>query len=134
MPRVTDADVKEILLENYDSDNNPSLAHFITIAGITTDMLLTKDSAGLVTSIIAKEIERWLAAHYYQQSDPTFKQEQNESASGTVLGQGGKGFESTFFGQTAKRLDPTGYLTVLDEREGKPTVAGFHMGAALGDQ
>jgi len=111
----TDADaVQEILRGNYDSDNSPALAPVIRTASLLVDRLASKDST--VSSATLKEIECYLAAHFYGHHDQFVQNKSTEGASGSFMGQTAMFFSSSQYGQTAMMLDPTGLLAELEQQ------------------
>lgn len=111
--RTTEDAVKGILGGNYDTVAAPSLAPFLRSANVLTNRLYTaavEESLEVSTAELA-EIECYLAAHFYMQSDKGYAARSNLSASATFQGQTGKGLESSDYGQQAMLLDPTGFLT-----------------------
>lgn len=84
------------------------------IAGATA---LVDEVLGDVTSIsdtLKAEIERWLTAHMIASTREQQLQSAKAGSTGaTYQGQTGKGLESTFYGQTAMRLDASGKLAAL---------------------
>lgn len=141
--------VKAILLNDYNGTSD--LDSFIQSASVIVDRLLAyakRQAAEIVegstgTIIVPEDddlelIERWLAAHTYCQSDKTLASKNTGGAGGSFSGQTGKGFDSTLYGQMAKRLDQTGYLNYLDavatgtastaSVSGRPRAGGFWTG------
>ena len=130
--RTTSDAVKATLLRNYDSKHEPSLEGFITDANDIVNEMVTADISGKISQTRATALEKYIAAHLYCLSDPTFKQRATEGASGTTLGHGGQGYEATFYGQHAKRLDPTGFLADQDSTlaaNGDNKIRGFSLGS-----
>lgn len=126
--RTNADDVKALLTRNYDSRRNPDLAGFISDANDIVNEMVAADTAGKITSARATRLEKYLTAHLYCLTDPTYKQRATEGASGTVLGTGGKGYDSSFFGQQAKNMDPTGFLNAKDIAMSRGKVKGFSLG------
>lgn len=126
--RTNPDEVKALLLRNYDLNRNPDLSGFISDANDLVNEMVTADSAGKISITRAAKLEKYLAAHLYCLADPTYKQRTNEGASGTVLGIGGKGFDSSFYGQQAKNMDPTGFLIAKDLAQ-KGSIKGFSLGS-----
>lgn len=133
MANRTNSDaVKAILLRNYDHKRNPDLTGFITDANDIVNEMLVADTSGRISDTRAVSLEKYIAAHLYCLADPTFKQKATEGASGTTLGSGGQGYEASFYGQHAKRLDPTGYLAEQDAAltgKGMNRISGFSLGS-----
>jgi hypothetical protein len=114
MARTTAGKVREVLLRDYDSVDEPSLTPFIDAAGALADDL--EDAAESAPSASRLElIERWLAAHFYAMSDQPFSEEWVGKAKASYQGSRGetlgKYLEASKYGQQAILLDPTGYLS-----------------------
>jgi hypothetical protein len=69
-------------------------------------------------------IERWLAAHLYCVTDRPYKSRSAGGASGTFDGNTDKGLDATLYGQTAKVLDTTGFLSSIGGGGGTGTRQG----------
>jgi len=83
------------------------LSPFIKAANLQCTKHLSDVEAGLL-----KEIERWLAAHYI-----AVKEAQETSDQQTLIMLRNRyGLSSTFYGQQALALDPTGKLAALGRR------------------
>ncbi len=107
--RVTQEDVRDII----DSDVLISLAPFCDAANALTDRIAAQDSAGVLTTALLKEIERYLAAWFYEARDQSLASEKTADAAGVYQGQFGMGLDASGHGQRAKMLDVTGYLASL---------------------
>lgn len=123
----TDSDaVKKVLApgRDYDTRKNPDLTPFIdTAAALVDDCVAMAADKGVPLASARQElIERWLAAHYYKQSDLAFASKSTEGASASFGGQLGMGLKGTRYGLTALQLDTTGCLAVV--AEGEPKIAG----------
>lgn len=138
MPRTTPAAVKEIMAPggDYRAKTAPSLNPFIDSASATIDDLVYEAEKTnnpwkeLLTPTRLEMIERWLAAHDYQQSDKGYTSRSTQGASGSFQGQWQMGLDSTSYGQRAKALDPTGLLpVVMDKNMQAPIVGGQHIGS-----
>lgn len=114
MSRTNDADVKEILGTNYDTQNSPSLTGFITAANSMVNRI-SAAYPGVLSSADLTVIECWLAAHFYGHSDQFYKSKNTQSAGATFQGETKMGLSSTQYGQTAMMLDTTRYLAALDK-------------------
>jgi hypothetical protein len=109
--------VEGILGTEYDGET--SLLPYIETASVTVNRVAQLASArnmGLSKAEL-ELIERWLSAHCYVMMDPAYKQRTTEGASGGFMGQDGKGFEASRFGQHALRLDWSGSLEAIDKRK-----------------
>lgn len=125
MARTSAAAVQGILKDNWDQTTD--LEPFILTASIIVgDMIVRAAERSLaLPSDRAELIERWLAAHCYQQMDRGYAAKTTAKASATFQGKTGMYFENTFYGQMALSLDPTGLLSGDAQRE---SVAGFWLG------
>ena len=129
-PKATAGEVKAILSRDYDSDSLPSLTPYIRSAAVlmvrvvecavTQDITLSDDEQ--------REIENWLAAHFYTRSDKAYASNSTGGASASYQGQTGMHLDGSFYGQTAKMLDYSGCLTDIEKAviEGGRSVARGH--------
>lgn len=116
MAARTDEDkVKEVLMSDYGpkSDGSlPPLDSFIRAANLVTTRVYecsVRNSLTLSDEELV-EIETWLAAHYYVQSDQVFASRSEAGASMSFQGQLGMGLENSKYGQAALNLDYSGCL------------------------
>lgn len=121
MGRVTSSEVKEIL----DTDET-KFTPFIAVANsVVTDELAS--TARITDTVRLKEIERWLAAHFFKCSlEPQEKVHEVGETKATFYGAGNmSGFNATTYGQQAMALDTSGTLATLGLRKGsfKPILA-----------
>jgi len=130
MARTTASQVKEVLLKDYDSLNNPVLTVFIESASTLVDDIATCAAArGRALSDVRLElIERWLAAHLYSVTDRPYKEKQTLDAEAVYQGETGMYLESSHYGQHARLLDTSGCLAQMDPSTGQKTVGGFWAG------
>ena len=127
---ITSDDVIAVLGPDYDAGSVPDgraardLTPFIKAATSTTNQLvLNASKKGLLSSPLKgtltdddlEVIGSWLAAHYYQMSDPAYTSRSTQGASGSFAGQLTTGLDMTRYGQMAMRLDWTGFLYRLDK-------------------
>lgn len=131
--RTTTGAVKKILDRHYDADRSPDLQPFIETA---TAIVARVEACAIaketpLTSAELELIERYLSAHFYEHSDPMFTSKSTAGASGSHQGQFMMGFDSTKYGQTALRIDPSGCLASLDKRQ---RAGGFWLGKRTQDQ
>ena len=117
MARTTSTLVIGILGRDYDSQPEvgapPSLTPYIDTASALVDDIVANAVALGLPALSAGRlelIERWLSAHYYQQSDQGFTSKSTDGASASFKGQTGKGLNGTQYGQSAITLDTTKYL------------------------
>lgn len=118
--RTTDVVVKRLLARRYDINRNPDLLDALDAANsLTTDVAaLAASSKGVILPAGKLElIERWLAAHFYQMSDPGYASESTAGASVSYQGQTGMYLELTRYGQMAMTLDTSGTLAALNKRQ-----------------
>lgn len=115
--RTTVADVKAVLLEDYDSATEPSLTPFLETASTIVDAVYEcATNLGFTLSTTQLElIERWLAAHCYAMSDQTYASKNNLRGSGSFHGQTGMRLEATKYGQMATVLDVSGCLSTMGQ-------------------
>jgi hypothetical protein len=109
--RVTAQEVEAIIETTAEKDVQP----FIVSANRLTNYVLSKDSAGLLTSDLLIEIELNLAAFYYDQIDPQYDSKSTGRSSAKFQGQYGMGLSRNKWGQNAIMLDVTGTLKSLSE-------------------
>ena len=107
--RVTSTEVKDII-ETDLIDLDPFIK---TANAVISDALSADITAGDVGAAILKEMELWLSAHFVAIRDPQVKSEKVGEAVVTYLGQAGKGFQGTTYGQQATAIDPTGRLSQM---------------------
>lgn len=110
--RTTVAAVKGVLIEDYDSIDEPSLTPFIdTAASFIRQIIRCATRKGFTHDEEDLElIERWIAAHCYAMSDQPYKSRSNLRASGAFQGETKMYFEATKYGQMAVALDESGCL------------------------
>jgi hypothetical protein len=115
MARTTSNAVKSILLEDYDSEAEPSLTPFIDTANALTSRLATKAAASgeILTTAELELVERWLAAHFYVVSDSKYAENTTADAEAVYQGKTEMGLEASTYGQQALALDWTGVLVAL---------------------
>lgn len=109
--RTTEPEVRGVV----DSDSTISVEPFIKAANALTDHVSSKDTAGILTTALLAEIEKYLAAHFYAIRDPQYQAKRTERASAEFQGKTGMGLDLTHWGQQAKLLDVTGTLAALDK-------------------
>lgn len=131
MTRASEDDVRNVI--DYDTDLPlVSMAPFIRAASTLVDKVESNDSSSLLTSADLKEIETWLAAHFYAHKDLQFKRsEAGEGKAQYQVGMDEKGpLNSNIWGKTAMLLDVTGYLADQNQQaiRGKQTVTLSWLG------
>ena len=107
--RTNDEAVRAVL----DTDAAIEVAPFIKTANSLTNYVARRDAAGLLDAEALRQIETYLAAHFYALKDPQFRSKSTGGASGQFQGQSGMGLDATDWGQQAKLLDYTGTLNSL---------------------
>jgi hypothetical protein len=68
-----------------------------------------------LSSTLLELIERWLAAHFYAQSDQLYQSKNTGGAGASFQGQTAMGLSNTSYGQQAKMLDISGCLAAFDK-------------------
>lgn len=110
--RTEETEVREILLEHYNQLTQPSLYPFIRTAALLVDQV--EECAArkmiLVSAARLREIEAWLAGHFYEHADQMMSSSSTAGASGSFQGQTAMYLNSTKYGQTAMLLDTSGCL------------------------
>lgn len=129
MARTSSASVQALLLpgRDYDTDDAPSLTPFIDTASAIVDDVdeCATDRGYTLGSTRLELIERWLAAHFFQQSDQGYASKSTAGASASFHGQTKMYLESTKYGQTAVRLDKSGCLQAIASEERKAVQADW---------
>jgi hypothetical protein len=133
MARTTTAAVQGILGSDYDSRRSPDLSPRIETAATLVDDIVAKAvELGIpLTDARLEVIERWLAAHLYCVTDRPYKSRSAGGASGTFDGTTDKGLDATLYGQTARVLDTTGFLSSIGGGGGTGTAGGGSTRAGL---
>jgi len=96
-----------------------SLLPYIKTATVVVDRVQTLAIARnmALSSSELEILETWLAAHFYTQMDPAYTNKSTDGASAGFMGQSGKGFEASRYGQQALRIDWSGSLEAIDKRK-----------------
>lgn len=113
--RTTSVAVQTVLNPN-DYDATRSLDAYIETASAIVDQVVTCAASKGIT-INAELIERWLAAHMYQMSDPGYTSRSTANKSGSFRGTTTNKFDATLYGQTAQNVDVSGCLTAIGLRQ-----------------
>ena len=133
MARTTKAEIEEIIEIDVEIiPDDAAMAPFITAA----NMLVTQCCTGANGPSTAYDttqlemIERYLAAHFYTNRDPRASSEKAGPVGVSYQDRVDLGFDSSFYGQTAMRLDFNGGLAKVNEdtKKGKPTVGVAWLG------
>lgn len=98
---------------------------FIEVANVLTSEVATCATAKGKTLSTDKlrEIERWLAAHFYSMRDPLFKSNKTADASAV--------YNDRSYLEVAEALDKSGCLASFFSQK---KVSGFWLGKAVSDQ
>ena len=96
---------------------------FIDTANALADKVSAKDANSELNAAMLKQIEMYLAAHFYSHADQRFTSRSTDGASGSFQGQFGMALDSTEYGQTAKMLDFTGTLNQLSQGKSKASLS-----------
>lgn len=112
--RTTVTKVQNILGNHYDSSTD--LQVFVDTAVAVTDKLSSLDTGNYLTSALKKQIETYLAAHYYLHHDQQISAQSVGKSKDDYAGKYGMGLKSTRYGQSALDLDVSGKLATM----GKP--------------
>ena len=130
MARVSEDEVRGVI----DDDVLISMAPFIATATVMVDYVSSCDALNVLSTAQSKEIERWLAAHYYAHRDLQYTSKQTERAEAEYqVGEKGKGgLDTTMWGRTAISLDVTGCLAGVNSGGRKPSM--FWMGKPPSEQ
>lgn len=131
--RTTDTAVQAILGKNW--DDRTSVDPFIETASLVVDSVeaCAIDKGEDLSDAQLEMIERWLSGHYYLIMDQIFSSKRAEGATGVFQGKTNMYLESTIYGQTAARLDPSGCLQAIAGEEWKKA-GGFWLGRDPVDQ
>lgn len=113
--RVTDAEVKEIL-----DTSATSFTAFILAASILVDVNLATPAI-LTDTEQLKEIERWLAAHFFAIKERQERKTETGEGLSEFYGNAGLRLDFTPYGQQVKVLDSSGTLVNLGKRKARLT-------------
>jgi hypothetical protein len=109
--RTTPGLVRGVLGDDYEDgkDINP----YIRAAGIMINQLVTVAAPTIIEDPVLAELETWVAAWAYCQSNQQAQSASNLGASASFRGNSGMFLENNNYGQMAIMLDPTGKLRTL---------------------
>lgn len=135
MARVSEPEVRDVI----DDSSDISIAPFIATATVLTDYVDRCDTADILKDAQLKEIERWLAAHYYAIRDAQYRSKATGRAEAEYqVGKSGEGsLDSNDWGRQALMLDVTGCLARLNEESKtgkKPAVSLLWLGKPPSEQ
>jgi len=119
MARVSSSEVQEIV----SNPNSVTLTAFITAANILVTKVL--GDSGLDADHL-KEIERWLAAHFFCVRDPRAAAKGVSNSSVTFQGKTDLGLKHTSYGQQVLILDTTGKLAELGKQRAQFAVVSHN--------
>lgn len=115
--------VKGVLGRNY--DKRVELQPFCQAAAMLVGRVEGIVEAGTFTEEELTLLETWLAAHFYQASDPGWASRSTSGRSGSREGQTGMHLELTRYGQMAMDLDTTNTLRDINAGNGEVEVQCF---------
>lgn len=128
---TTELSVKSILGDHY--DDSTDLKPFIDTANVFTLRVVAADTDSDMTDAALEKLEAHLSAHFYAQADQIEQSSSVGKASGQFQGQTALGFDGTLYGQTAKRIDATGLLVLLDQPQ-RPKAGCTWLGKVRSDR
>lgn len=119
-PRASESDVKNVV----DTGATTAQVDAALSAGerVIEDNLVGEGVADATLT----EIHTYLGGHFLQAVDPQTEEERHGDHQEKYQGSTSEGLKSTWLGQMAISLDPTGILASLPERKGK---ARFRIGS-----
>lgn len=109
--RVTEREVREII----PTDILVSVGPFIAMANALTDRVSSQDTQSLLNSALLIQIEKNLAAYFYEARDPQYDEKKTSDASAVFQGEWGMGLNRNSWGQNALILDVTGLLRSISK-------------------
>lgn len=117
MPRVIDAEVKEIF--DTQIDTSPFI---LAATNLVTNVVVAADCDPALDTAELKEIERWLAAHFACLRDPiALRSKIGDSEAwlfpAAVTTAWSKGLGLTPYGQTAMVIDRSGALAAMGQKK-----------------
>lgn len=125
MARTT-APLVQAVIEGYNA--NISLVGPIRTAHSLMNYVVSKDTAGLLTTDLKLEVETYLAAHFYSQAERAYESKSTGRSSGTFEGRTDMGLRNSHYGQQAIALDVSGTLASISD--GKRTLGVHWLGTA----
>ena len=133
MARTTDTAVKGII----DVTSGVDLTPFISVANELVTEVCLDSTPTTYDSTRLELIERWLAAHFYTNYEPRAMSEKAGDVAERKQDKVDLGLDSSFYGQTAMRLDTNGGLSKLNEQSkkgSKRTVGLFYVGTPIDEE
>ncbi len=136
--RTTELLVKEVLGNNY--DGRTSIYPFMRGASIVVDRVaacaITKEIPRTTAEL--REIETWLAGHFYAHHDQLYTSKSTSGAGASFQGQTAMHLNSTQYGQMAMTLDTSGCLADIQAGvtpgAGRPVASGVWLGKRRSEQ
>ena len=107
--RLLESELRDIVR----TESDVSVGPFIDTANTLTDYVSSQDSDSVLTAALLKQIELYLAAHFYSHRDQLFSEKKSMDASAVFQGETAMGLRSTQYGQAAVDLDVSGTLAKL---------------------
>ena len=116
--RVSSKEVRDIVDTDLLVSTTEDLTAFITAANLIVTSKLGGETS--ISAEEAKEIERWLSAHFVAIRSPGLRsQKLGDGQAVYQIGYLGRGLEATRYGQQVMLLDTTGILARLGKRSAK---------------
>jgi hypothetical protein len=128
VPRTTAGLVQQVLSPAGDYDRESDLTPYIATANSIVERLKLYAANAQPTIPVMDDqlelVERWLAAHFYAIVDRPFASRSAGGSSGSFDGKTGMNFDATLYGQSAKMIDPTGFLAGIESGGGQGSGQG----------
>jgi len=105
----------QLIRASIETDPDLNLTPFINRANALTDYVASKDSQGVLSVAMLREIETLLACHFYDRIDHAYAERATGKASGVFQGQYGMHLDGTKWGQDAITMDVSGTLSKLSK-------------------
>ena len=127
-PKATPQMVKQVLLSDYDGTSDLTISLRIAASMMQRLVAYGAEFGTTVGDDEYVQLEALLAAWNYACTDKPYTSRSTMGSSGSFSGQTGMGLDANLYGQRAKLLDPTGYLTSLSSQGGRPKAGGAWLG------
>lgn len=111
MARTSTDSVIALIADNYDSEYSAVMTAAVETAHALTNQLDARDTSGKLSDADLELIERYLAAHFYGNTDQFFATKQTGPSGGSFQGGTTMNLGGTKYGQTAMVLDVTNWLS-----------------------
>ena len=115
------------------TDKDLSIAPFLDAANELVNYVVTQDTAGILTTRMLEQVEKWLAAHFYAIHDLQYHERETQDAKGKFQGKTEMGLDATLQGQQAMVLDITGTLRKINKKD-KPKATMTWLGKPVSSQ